>query len=116
MTTPTDPGQPDPAARMAVATADLEHLRDLLRRAGQGQAGAGEVTEALNRYWSDHRNTLKTAARAVGEEVRGQMLDRLYRMREQVGRQLAGQRVSVPEQPAPATAPEQPDGAPADRG
>jgi hypothetical protein len=125
MTTPTDPGRPDPAAQMEAATADLQHLQDLLRRAGQGQAGAGEVTESLNRYWSDHRDAFKIAARALGEEVRGQMLDQLYRMREQLGRQLEGQRVSVPGasvpgasvpgQPTPDTATEQPDGASADR-
>jgi hypothetical protein len=40
MTTPTDPGQSDPAAQMKAATADLEHLQDLLRRAAQGQARA----------------------------------------------------------------------------
>jgi hypothetical protein len=31
MTTPTDPAQPDRAAQIEVATADVERLQDLLR-------------------------------------------------------------------------------------
>jgi hypothetical protein len=109
MTTPTAPGQPDRAAQMEAATADLEHLQDLLRRAAQGQAGGSEVMEWVRHYRSDHGDALKAAAGALGEEVRGQMLDQLYRMREQVERQLQGQRSSVPQQPGSGTAPEQHD-------
>lgn len=109
MTTPTDPGQPDRVARMEAATADLEHLQDLLRRAAQGQAGAGEVMKWVDHYRGDHGDALKAAAGALGEEVRGQMLEQLYRMHEQVERQLQGQRSSVPQQPGSSTAPEQHD-------
>lgn len=109
MTTPTDPGQPDRVARMEAATADLEHLQDLLRRAAQGQAGAGEVMEWVNHYRGRPRGRPQGGRRGPGREVRGQMLDQLYRMHEQVERQLQGQRSSVPQQPGSSTAPEQHD-------
>jgi hypothetical protein len=104
------PGEPVPASPMAGATADLALLQEVLRRAAQGQADVGEVKESLTRYWGEHGDALRTVAAALGEHVRGQMLDELYRMREQLARQLGNQAGPAP-RPRRVPPAGEPDGA-----
>jgi hypothetical protein len=72
------------------AVAELERLKETLQRAGSGEVGAGELQRAVNDYVRDHRDALTTAAVAVGEQVRSQMLAELYRLRAQLLQQRAG--------------------------
>lgn len=86
--TSPEPEKPSPDEPLAAATADLGQLQDLLRRAAQGQAGVGELKEAVGSYWADHGDALKRAAAALGETARSQMLAQLYQMRAAVNQQL----------------------------
>ncbi len=90
-----EPGQPPSAGPLDAATADLERLQAVLRRAAQGQAGVGEVTDSLRSYWQDNGAALTAAATALGDEVRRQMLGQLYQMRDRLDEQL-GNRTSPP--------------------
>jgi hypothetical protein len=74
---------------MTAAASELERFQELLRRAAQGQAELGEVQRSLSDYWREHGQSLATAAAAVGEQTRGQMLAQLYAWRAQLGQQLA---------------------------
>ncbi|MGY1732405.1 hypothetical protein ACI798_12880 [Geodermatophilus sp. SYSU D01045] len=97
----TGPEDPAPAA---AAAAELERLQELLRRAGRERADPGEVAQAVGDYWRHHGPALQTAAAALGDAARGQLLAQLYRMRDELGRQLQGQRASAPRPPEPGTA------------
>lgn len=96
MTPPTTPEQPGMPPSMAAATADLERLQELLRRAGQGQADLREVQESLSNYWRDHHQVLAEEASVLGEQVRNQMLTELCKWRTQLGQQLPNSNVSRP--------------------
>ncbi|GAB3191290.1 hypothetical protein GCM10027261_00700 [Geodermatophilus arenarius] len=96
----TGPRDPEPAA---AAAAELERLQELLRRAGRDRADPGEVARAVGAYWRDHGPALRNAAAALGDTARGQVLAELYRVRDELGRQLQGQRASAPRPPEPGT-------------
>jgi hypothetical protein len=85
----------EPHEALKEAGAELKRLKETLQRAGSGQTGAGELQRAVNDYMRDHREALTTAAAAVGEQVRSQMLAELYRWRAQLLQQRAGGK-SVP--------------------
>jgi hypothetical protein len=70
------------------AEADLGEIRDLLVAAGRGGASATELQAALQRYLRAHSPALQEAAYALGEEVRVQLLEELYRWRAQLESQL----------------------------
>jgi len=76
------------------ATEALARLRELLLRAGAGDAEPTEVSAALAAYWRENGETLRAAARSVSEIVRLQLLDQLYKWRDELSRQLpsTGQR------------------------
>lgn len=96
MTTPTPPGHSALPESMTAAASDLERLQELLRRAGQGQADLGEVTQSLSGYWRDHNESLAVAAAGLGEEVRRQMLAELCTWRARLARQLEDSGASTP--------------------
>ena len=81
-----------PDAALQAATADLEQLRQVLQRASHGTADPTEVGMALQDYWREHRGTLRSAAGALAEQLRGQALEALYGWRDQLGRQLDAKR------------------------
>ena len=68
--------------------ADLNALRELLRRAGHGEVGPDEVTGSLLDYWRDHGPLVLRAASSAGELLRRQALSELYRWRDQLSAQL----------------------------
>jgi hypothetical protein len=108
-----DSASPEPEQRpsdepWAAATADLQRLQALLRRAAQGQADVGQVKESLRSYWQDNGAALTTAAAALSDEVRRQMLAELYEMRSRLGQQL-GNRTSPPPRGRAGTPPPRQD-------
>jgi len=70
------------------ATAALEELHRLLVAAGEGNAEPKEVVVAMKAYWSNHDDVLRTAASAMGEQVRLQVLQELYKWRDQLASQI----------------------------
>ena len=80
-----DAGPEPPALQPAID--DLARLRELLLRAGRGDAPVSDVLPAVQRFWSAHKAELALAAAAVGEQVRQQLLNRLYRWLEQLQQQ-----------------------------
>ena len=70
------------------ATEALESLRQLLLRAGAQDAGPAEISAALAAFWREHGETLRATARMVAEMVRLQLLDQLYKWRDELSRQL----------------------------
>jgi hypothetical protein len=80
-----DAGPEPPALQPAID--DLARLRELLLRAGRGDAPVNDVLPGVQRFWSAHKEELALAATAVGEQVRQQLLDKLYRWREQLQQQ-----------------------------
>ena len=89
--TPTD-AAPDAALQAAIA--DLEELRQVLLRASRGTAETTEVKIALQDYWRDHRDALRSTARALADQMRAQTLEALYAWRDQLGEQLDAKRGS----------------------
>ncbi|HET8588492.1 MAG TPA: hypothetical protein VFM01_02585 [Nakamurella sp.] len=86
------------------ALADLDELKETLRRAAGGQEGATRLQQAVQDYVRDHHEALTMAAAAVGEEVRSQILAQLYRWRAQLGQQLpTGESTPTPARPAKAS-------------
>ena len=85
---PGERGVPQEPAEAAVAA--LESLKEALQRAGNGEAGTPEVQRAVTDYWRDHGDALTTAATAVGEQVRSQILAELYRWKAQLLQQGIG--------------------------
>jgi hypothetical protein len=66
-------------------------VRRLQRRLGDVAAGRAELSTAgagLAAHWRQHGGTHRMAARLVGEEVRGAVLQQLYGWREQLALQL----------------------------
>lgn len=77
-----------PRQELVAAERDLARVRDVLESAGRGEAGAEELKEAVQGYLDEHGTTLRAAASALGEEVRRQTLQELYRWRAQLDAQL----------------------------
>jgi hypothetical protein len=63
-----------------------------LTAAARGETAPGEVKDAVTQYLGDHQSALRDSAAAVGEEVRRQTLEELYRWRAQLNTQLAAVR------------------------
>lgn len=70
------------------ATEALEELQGLLVDAGRGNADPAEVRAAIESYWGQHHDTLRSAASTLTEQMRLQTLQELYRWRAQLARQL----------------------------
>ena len=84
----------DSAQRIERATADLEGLRQLLVRAGEGEIDAAELRSSLEAYWTAHRPVLVALAAGLGEQLRVQTLQALYQWRAELNR-------SAPRRPDP---------------
>jgi len=74
------------AQRVERATADLEDLRELLVRAGEGHVGPTELRASLETYWREHRPVLAAVATALAEQLRVQTLQALYQWRADLAR------------------------------
>lgn len=74
------------AKRVERATADLEDVRQLLVRAGEGQIDPAELRMSLEAYWCAHRPVPVALAAALGEQVRGQALRALFQWRAELAR------------------------------
>jgi hypothetical protein len=85
---PGERGVPQEPVEAAVAA--LESLKETLQQAGHGEAASTGVQRAVTDYWRDHGDALTTAATAVGEQVRSQMLAELYRWKAQLLQQGIG--------------------------
>lgn len=73
------------------ATEALEELHRLLVDAGGGNADPSDVRVAIESYWGDQQDTLRSAASTLTEQVRLQTLQELYRWRARLARQLGTQ-------------------------
>jgi hypothetical protein len=78
-------------ASVEAAIDDLAVLRQRLLSASRGDVAAAEVRDSLRSYWSSHESVLTASVAAVGEQVRLQVLQRLYDWRAQLTRQLQPQ-------------------------
>ena len=87
-----DPG------RLQAAEADLANVRQTVLSVARGDADAMELKDSVRSYLDQHGPVLRAAAAAVGEEVRRQLLDQLYRWRRQVEEQLGDRRTTVLEE------------------
>ena len=81
---PQDPHEP-----LKAAEADLDKVRETLTAAARGQATPEAVKDAVTQYLAEHHSAIQESAAAVGEEVRRQTLEELYRWRAQLDAQLA---------------------------
>ena len=81
-----------PEAALQAAITDLEELRQVLLRATEGTAEPTEVRVALQNYWCDHKDTLRSTAGALADQMRAQTLKALYTWRAQLGGQLDAKR------------------------
>jgi hypothetical protein len=82
------------ARQIEQATADLDNLRQLLVRAGEGQIDPAELREALEAYWQTNRPVLVALAAALGEQLRVQTLQALCQWRAELARSLSSRRDS----------------------
>jgi hypothetical protein len=82
------PGQPVPAQELQAAESDLARIREQLVSLGGGQTSASQVQESVQGYLDAHDPALRAAAASLGEEVRRQTLDELYKWRAQLSAQL----------------------------
>jgi hypothetical protein len=73
---------------LGAAEADLEKVRETLGAAARGEATPGAVKEVVTQYLADHHSALQASAAAVGEEIRRQAVEELYRWRAQLNTQL----------------------------
>ena len=94
-----DPG------RLQAAEADLANVRRTVLSAARGDADATELKDSVRNYLDQHGPVLRAAAAAVGEEVRRQLLDHLYRWRRQLDEQLGDRRTIVLEETSPGDRP-----------
>jgi hypothetical protein len=84
-------GPHDYLARPSVeaATSDLEQLKQLLLRASLGEVAADDLRDSLRSYWRTHRTVLSAAAASLGEQIRLQVLQKLYEWRAQLAQSPA---------------------------
>jgi hypothetical protein len=82
----------DSAQRIERATTDLEDLRRLLVRAGEGEIDPAELRSALEAYWSGNRPVLVAMAAWLGEQLRVQTLQALYQWRAELTRSASPRR------------------------
>lgn len=87
MDEPTD----ESGRQVEQATAELQNLRQLLMRAGEGQIDPTELRAALAAYWRANRPVLVALTAAVGEQLRAQALRALYEWRAELARTLRDQ-------------------------
>jgi hypothetical protein len=87
-----DPPVDESALRVERAIADLEDLRQLLVRAGDGQIDPADLRVSLEAYWRAHRPVLVALTTAVGEQVRAQALQALYRWQTELARSIPPRR------------------------
>lgn len=79
------------------AEAALAKIRESLLAAAQGDVDANDLRRSLLGYMEQHGPVLRSAAVAVGEEVRRQLLEQLYGWRDQLDDQLGSHRKPPPE-------------------
>jgi hypothetical protein len=82
--------------QLEAAEADLRRIREALAAAARGELDATGLTGSMREYLDQHGPVLRSAATAVGEEVRRQLLDQLYRWRTQLDEQLGDHRRPPP--------------------
>jgi hypothetical protein len=75
----------------------LARVRECLLAAAQGDVDATDLRRSLLGYVEQHGPVLRSAAVAVGEEVRRQLLEQLYGWRDQLDDQLGSHRKRPPE-------------------
>ena len=95
MTGPAENASPlaqDPHEPLRAAEVDLAKVRDALTAAARGETTPAAVKHLVTLYLADHQSALRDSAAAVGEEVRRQTLEELYRWRAQLNAQLAAVR------------------------
>jgi hypothetical protein len=85
------------SAQLEAAEADLNRVRESLAAAGRGEVDATELINALRAYLDQHGPAFRSAAAAVGEDVRRQLLEQLYSWRTQLDEQLGSSRRPQPE-------------------
>lgn len=78
--------------RLRAAQADLSYIRESLLNAARGDVDAAELRRSLAGYVEQHGPVLRSAAAAVGEGVRQQLLEQLYDWRDQLDDQLGSHR------------------------
>ena len=99
--TPAESASPSPEhphESLRAAEADLDQVRETLSAAARGEAPPEAVKGAVTQYLADHQSALRDSAAAVGDEVRRQTLEELYRWRAQLNTQLEAVRRAKGEQ------------------
>jgi hypothetical protein len=78
--------------QLEAAEADLLRIREALAAAARGELDASGLTRSMKEYLEQHGPVLRSAATAVGEEVRRGLLEQLYGWRSQLDDQLGSHR------------------------
>ena len=71
-------------AQFEAAEAALADIRESLLAAARGDVNAADLSRSLLGYFEQHGPVLQSAAVAVGEQVRRQLLEQLYGWRAQL--------------------------------